>query len=259
MRFNKVMGSLFVAALSFGMVNAAVIEDIKASPEGAKKLTGKPKVADVDGEKAFVSTVKGYRVYALSKKIKIDPDKKYKVSVKVKQISDKPSFIWVGFLPYTAKGKTIGLQHGANNTKGSFTALTAAVAKGAKSITVKDASKWKKGKHYYAAFNAKEDMSDIPNFALSSMIAKIDGNTISLTKPLTKAYPEGTMLRQHRSGGTYIYTKSGKAPKEWTTWKGKPAQGGIFRKATYIRPMIMIRCNAKETGAAFNDFIVEEL
>ena len=102
-------------------------------------------------------------------------------------------------------------------------------------------------------------MSDIPNFDLSSMITKIEGNTISFTKPLAKAYPEGTMVRQHRSGSTYIYTSSGKAPKEWKEFKGKPAQGAIFRKATYIRPMIMIRCNAKETGAAFNDFIVEEL
>lgn len=250
---------MFVAALSLGMINAAVIEDIKASPEGAKKLTGKPKIADIDGEKTFISTAKGYRVYALTKKIKLDPDKKYKVSVKVKQISDKPSYIWIGFLPYTAKGKHIGLQHGGNNTKGSFTALTDAVAKGAKSITVKDASKWQKGIYRYAAFNAKEDMSDIPNFDISSMISKIEGNTITFKSPLKKAYPAGTMVRQHRSGGTYIYTNSGKAPKEWTVWKGKPAQGKIFRKATFVRPMIMIRCNAKETGAAFNDFIIEEL
>ena len=145
MRFYKVMTVLFAAALSFGMVNAAVIEDIKASPEGLKKLTGKPKLTDMDGKKAFVSTLKGYRVYALKKKIKIDPAKKYKVSVKVKQINDKPSYIWVGFLPYTDKGQHIGLQHGDSNTKGSFTALAAPAAKGAKDIKVENASNGKKG------------------------------------------------------------------------------------------------------------------
>jgi len=258
MRFNKAIASLFVAALSLGMANAAVIEEVKASADGAKKITGKLKIADIDGKKAFVSTAKGYKVYSL-KKIKIDPDKKYQISVKVKQISEKPSYIWVGFLPYTAKGRLIGLQHGSMNTKGSFSSLSAAAAKGAKTITVKDASKWKAGKHHYVAFNAKEDMSDIPNFDISSMINKIEKNTITLTRPLKKAYPAGTLVRQHRSGGTYIYTKSGKAPKAWTTWKCKPAQGEIFRKATHASPMIMIRCNDKETGAAFDDFVIEEL
>jgi uncharacterized protein YqfB (UPF0267 family) len=258
MRFNKIMGSLFVAALGLGIANAAVIDNI-TSTDGTKNINGKPTIADVDGKKAFVSTAKGYKLYSSKKKIEVDPAKKYQVSVKVKQINEKPSYIWVGFVPYTAKGRRIGNEHGNNNTKGSFTALTAAVAKGAKTITVKDASKWKSGKYYYVAFNAKEDMSDIPNFDLSSMISKVENNTITLTKTLKKAYPAGTMVRQHRSGGTYIYTKSGKAPKAWATWKGKPAQGAIFRKATFIRPMIMIRCNAKETGAAFDDFVVEEL
>lgn len=177
----------------------------------------------------------------------------------VKQLNDKPSYIWVGFIPYTAKGKLIGLQHGFRFSKGSLTALAAPAAKGAKTIKVENGSKWKNGKYYYAAFNAKKDMSDVPNFNLSSMIAKVEGNTITLTKPLKKAYPEGTMLRQHRSGGTYVYTKSGKAPAKWTSWKGKPAQGKILRKAAFISPMIMIRCNAKEEGAVFNNFIFEEL
>ena len=257
MHFNKIMGILFAAALALGTANAAVIEEVKVSAEDAKKFKSSPKIADVDGEKAFVSTVKGYKLYSLKKKIQIDPDKKYLVSVKVKQITDKPSYIWIGFVPYNAKGRRIGLEHGENNTKGSFTSLTADVAKGAKTITVKDASKWKKGKYYYVAFDAKEDMSDIPNFNIAN-ISKIEDNTITLSKALSKAYPAGTMVRQHRSGGTYIYTKSGKAPEKWTVWKGKPAQGAIFRKAAYVFPMIMIRCNAKETGAAFIDFTVED-
>lgn len=134
--------------------------------------------------------------------------------------------------------------------------------KGAKSLTVKDASKWKKGKHDYVAFNAKNDMSDIPNFELAGKITKIektgDVYTISFARPLRKAYPAGTKVRQHRAGGTYIYTKYGKTPKEWASWKGKKAQGKVLRKATYLRPMIMINARKKGSGAVFTDFIVEE-
>ena len=69
MRFNRVMGSLFVAALGFGIANAAVIEKIKTSAEGAKKFTIAPKVIEMYGKKVFVSTAKGYQTYALKKKI----------------------------------------------------------------------------------------------------------------------------------------------------------------------------------------------
>ena len=72
MHFNKVMGSLFVAALSLGMANAAVFEEIKATTEGAKKFAFTPKITDVDGKTAFVSTLKGYKYYILKEKVKVD-------------------------------------------------------------------------------------------------------------------------------------------------------------------------------------------
>jgi hypothetical protein len=255
---NKIVAILFAAVLGLSIANAALIEEVKVSAEDAKKFSPAPKIADIDGEKAFVSTLKGYKLYRLKKSIEIDPDKKYLVSVKLKQIDDKPSYTWIGFVPYDAKGRIIGLHHGQRNTKGSFTTLTENAAKGAKTITLKDASKWKKGKHFYVAFDAKEDMSDVPNFDIAR-IGKIENNTITLTKPLKKAYPAGTMVRQHCAGGTYVYTKYGKAPEKWTLWKGKPAQGAMLRKATHIRPMIMIRCNDKEAGTAFKDFTVEDI
>jgi len=263
MRFNKVTGSLFVAALGLGIANAAIIEEVKVSAEGAKKFTIAPKIIDMDGKKVFATPPKSYPNYALKKKIKVDPAIKYRVSAKVKQLGEVPALVYIGFIPYDVKGRTIGPQHGYNNIKGSFTTLAAAVAKGAKSLSVKDASKWKKGPHYHVAFNAKEDMSDIPNFSVAGPITKIEKTgdiyTITLKKPVRKAYPAGTMVRQHRSGGTYIYTKHGKSPKAWTDWKGKPAQGAIFRKATHIRPMIMINARKEGSGAVFTDFVVEEL
>jgi len=263
MRFNKIMGSLFVAALGLGIANAAIVEEIKVSAEGAKKFTVTPKIIDMDGKKVFATPPKSYPIYALKKKIKVDPAVKYKVSVKVKQLGEVPALVYLGFIPYDAKGRVIGLQHGSNNTKGSFTTLAAAAAKGAKSLSVKDASKWEKGSYYFVAFNAKEDMSDMPNFDLAGTITKIektgDVYTITFAKALKKAYPAGTMVRQHRAGGTYVYTKNGKSPKAWTDWKGRVAKGKILRKATHIRPMIMINAKKEGSGAVFTDFVVEEL
>ena len=264
MYFCKITGSLLMGALVLGMANAAVIENIKASAEGAKKVKGTPKVIEVDGQKAFCSNARPWQVYSLMKKIKVNPEKKYVISAKIKQFGEKPAYVWIGFLPYNAKGRSILSQHGFYTTKGSFTSLASAAVKGAKTITLKDASKWNKKKHYYVAFKAKKDMSDIPNFDVSDMISKIDKTgdvyTVTLKYPLKKAYPAGTMVRQHRSAGTYIYMKSGKAPAEWTVWKGKPAQGKILRKATFIRPMVMINVKkGSKSGALFTDFMLEEL
>jgi len=263
MRFNKIMGSLFVATLGFGIANAAVINDVKVSADGAKQFTIVPKIIEIDGKKVFTAAPKKHSVYSLKKKIKVDPAKKYQMSVKVKQFGEKPAYTRIGFIPYDAKGRIIDPKQGSNNTKGSLTTLAAAIAKGAKSLTVKDASKWKKGPHHFVAFNAKEDMSDIPNFNLAGTITKIektgDVYTITFTKALEKAYSAETMVRQHRSGGTYIYTQGGNSPKAWADWKGRGAKGKILRKATYISPMIMIDAKKEGTGVVFSDFVVEEL
>jgi hypothetical protein len=263
MRFNKVvMGSLFVAALGIG-TNAAVIEEVKVSEEGAKQFTLAPKITDMDGEKVFSTPAKKYLVYKLKKRITVDPEKKYKVSVKLKQLGEVPTQAYIGFIPYDAKNRAIDPKHGSNNIKESMTTLAGAVAKGAKTVTVKDASKWKKGPHHYVAFNVKEDLSDIPNFKVAGPITKIektgDVYTISLANAIGTTYPAEINVRQHRSGSTYIYTKTGKAPKEWKDWKGFTVQGKILRKATSIAPMIMVDARKEDAGIAFTDFIVEEI
>jgi hypothetical protein len=254
--------SLFAAALSLGIANATVVEDIKASEEGAKKFKPAPKVIEVDGEKVFTVPAKSYPTYKLEK-VKVDPAKKYRVSAKVKQNGDTPALVYIGFIPFDAKGRLILPHHGFYNVKESMTVLTADAAKGAKSITVKDAAAWKGGSHYFVAFNVKDDMSDIPNHELAGVISKIektgDVYAISLTKPLAKAYPAGTKVRQHRAGGTYIYTKAGTAPKEWAVWKGWDAYGKNLRKAAYIVPMIMVNARKEGAGVIFTDFKYEEL
>jgi hypothetical protein len=239
---------------SVEIANANLIENVKAAQNGAKKFKQKIETVDIDGEKVFVSNKNG--TYTLNK-IKVKAGKKYAISVKLKQLEGKNSYVFIGFIPYTKSGAVIKPQNGYNHTKGSFTVLTAATAKGDKSITVKDASKWKTGKYFVAAFNAKQDKSDMPNFDIISGCVKIEKNTITLKNVLKKAYSAGTKVRQHRYGPTYIYTKNGSAPTVWSTWKGEAVQGEMLRKATYIRPMIIVN-NKKDSSVVFDNFIVEE-
>ena len=234
--------------------NTNLIENIKASRNGAKKFKQKIETTSIDGEKVFTANKNG--IYTLSK-VKIKAGKKYAISIKLKQLKGKKSYVFTGFIPYTKSGTVIKPQHGHNNTKGSFTVLTVAVKKGDKNITVKNASKWKIGKYFVAAFNAKQDKSDIPNFDITSECVKIEGNTITLKNALKKAYPVGTKLRQHSYGPTYIYTKHGSAPTAWSTWKGEIVQGEMLRKAAYIRPMLIVN-NKNDGDIVFNNLIVEE-
>ena len=262
MRFSQFTGLMFAGIMGATVANAAVIDTVKANAEDLKKFIHKPQLIKVDGKDVFATRTKGaWQRFTLKKKIKVDPAKKYVISVKLKQNGEKPLRAWIGFVPTTEKGHFIRPQHVCNSNV-SITTLAEDFAKGSKTIKVKNASKWEKGKHYYIAFNAKKDMSDMPNFALSTMISKIektgDVYTITLTKPLQKAYPAGTQVRQHRSGGTYVYTKSGKAPQNWTVWKGRPAQKNNLRKGTYIQPMVMFN-PPKGSGAIFDELVVEEL
>ena len=262
MYFSKFAGILSASVIGMTIANAAVIDTAKANAEDLKKFSYKPQLIKVDGKDVFATHTKGaWQRFTLKKKIKVDPAKKYVVSVKLKQNGEKPLKAWIGFVPTNQKGRVIGPQH-VCSSNASLTTLTEDFAKGSKTIKVKDASKWKKGKHYYIAFNAKKDSSDLPNFALSTMISKIektgDVYTVTLTKAFKKAYPAGTQVRQHRSGATYVYSKSGKVPTEWKVWKGSPATKNSFRKGAYVQPMIMFNL-PKGGSAVFDELVVEEL
>ena len=50
---NKLIGSLLIAALSYGTATATVIESIKANACDTKKFTVKPKIVEINGEKSL--------------------------------------------------------------------------------------------------------------------------------------------------------------------------------------------------------------
>lgn len=131
--------------------------------------------------------------------------------------------VFFAFNPLDAQKKVISAYH-VNNIANSDTVLAAPAKRGDLFIKVKDGSKFTRGTK--AAFNTKEDFSDLPNRELSNGNFKSaeknpDGTwTIHLSLPLHKDFPAGTKVRAHAGGG-YIYTSiCDLADTNWKSLKG---------------------------------------
>ena len=84
--------------------------------------------------------------------------------------------------------------------------MSEAYQKGSDTVILKDNPAWKAG---WLAFNAKEDMSDLPNFTIVAFekFERKDGKIIiTLPKAYNRSYPAGTKVRLHVDGATYPYT-----------------------------------------------------
>lgn len=118
--------------------------------------------------------------------------------------------------------------------------LVAGVAEGAQEVTVA-AGDWPlKGTLLALVFNAREDLSDLPNheFARVKALRKAeDGCAVELTKPLPQSYPAGTSVRLHRYLD-YPRVVTNAVPTEWTRFAfrvaAEPVPGG--RKNDYFWP-----------------------
>ncbi len=157
----------------------------------------------------------------------IDPAKKYTISGDVRLAAGKAPYFYLALIPKTADGKEIK-SSSVNAAKGTETELAAEAKTGDKVLKIKDGSKWN-AKHSYphVAFDVKDALADLPNPNVSDMekggVKKTEsGWEVTLKKPLTKAYPAGTKVRQHFSGGTFIYpVKHAPATPEWEKRIGK--------------------------------------
>ena len=154
-----------------------------------------------------------------AKMIDIDINKKYLVSCeyRVTPGGTSKSRLYIAPVSYDKDGKIISAV-GQNCYPGTFTALAAAAKKGDTVIKVKNAAKWVV-QWGFVAFNAKADFSDLPNYELVPFSAvKKNGDVweITLKKPLDKAYPAGTAVREQRAGASYRYLSYGIPEKtEW--------------------------------------------
>lgn len=202
---EKMKKTLFMAALlGSGLLFSA--EFFKGdTPEAFVRNSALKKTADGLSLKG-----KTGRLYS-RKLLTIDPAKKYRMSLEVRVPGAPVQRIYAGYAPLTGKNRNIH-PSSINARSKTDTVLAADAQKGDTVIKVKDAKFWL-AKHPYAnvAFNTKAKYADLPNNDLAgiknTVAVKKAGDVweITLDKPLKKAYAAGTGVRQHFSGGTYIY------------------------------------------------------
>ena len=167
------------------------------------------KFKKMDGENSFSAT--GKRFSLVSKNKIYVSNNTLSNSVTVKNIGDTPTDIFLGYAPYTKNGKLIDQRNNPYKSNKILKVLSA--EKGSNTITVDSAPEWEKG--CYLALDAKEDLSDFPNYSFVDGtiqdVKKIDNNhfEIIFSDPNQKEIKAGTPVRvQYRAGATYVYTKT---------------------------------------------------
>lgn len=112
---------------------------------------------------------------------------------------------------FDARKRRIGAYHVSANTK-SLTQTVGPAIRGAKSFIVKDASGWTPvtGGRNILVFNAKADLSDLPNFAIDyyvkGLTQQADGTwKMEMSDKLRNSYPDSTFVRQHSDGANMAW------------------------------------------------------
>ena len=250
----------------FGMMlalSATVCGGVFAA-EAVLKLSNEgdfPKPAnmvEVDGEKVFESIP---RVVLSTKNFEVDLEKTYLLKGSFRNPSDEEINIYFGFAPIDSDGKIIYPQN-VNCAKGTETELAEDVKAGDTVIKLKDGTGWAKtGKYWFVAFNAKDDLSDLPNRDLSTAVDSVSGNEVTLSKAISKAYPAGTKIRAQFAAGTYLYTAASrrKTSDQWQEFSGKISGKG-WRPGTTKASILVYPYPSKDNRQSklqFKDISVE--
>ena len=174
-----------------------------------------------DNSDSFSVTGK-YSAILSSKKILLS-NNPVSSSVTIENTGEEPVTVYVGYIPFSKDGKII---HRENTPYKAINKVLKVLSSENNSniVTVDSYPEWAKG--CFLASNAKEDLSDFPNYSIEGTIDKIntiDDNKaeIVLTKPIGKAIPKDSFVRiQTPTGATYIYTNTKKInPGEQASFK----------------------------------------
>ena len=193
--------SVLIAAALCAASFAGAGEYLFDSPTDCRHENSKVKIEFKDG--AFV--LKGFCHFWTTQMFKADPNKKYSVTAEIMTDSkEKVPGLTLGVVFFNDKGKYIptGKYMAAPN---GFTELAKDMGPNDTTIVIKTPEGFRKrpGWGYVLAFEAKEDLSDIPNDKVTTTITKmeIEPETMTLTiaKPTLASYPAGTPVRLHYS------------------------------------------------------------
>ena len=167
----------------------------------------------------------------LGTRFPVDPRKKYLLSGKFRVAGvpgNRLEHFYFGFAPYAADGRPIGPEMIRPVGTGIFP-LAEKVEVGDRDLLIR-AADWRIGTpHLRIAFDAKADLSDLPNFFLSPRIRK-DSQTkgpdgtlrVTLSEPMKFARPAGTPVRLHSADAMHIYNagKGAVLTDRWQTLEG---------------------------------------
>lgn len=177
------------------------------------------------GSDGILTGTCGYATVFSKEFIPVEKGKTYVISGEFRLVEPPAkAMIYFGFMPYTEANKEIHY-YSVSPVSKSVATLAKDINIGDNSIVLKGAEKWKINTYGRIIFNAKEDLSDLPNFdgssALESKQVKVNADgtiEIPVKKPFAKAYPAGTVVRQHSVGNAYIYAGSGRKANEWMSF-----------------------------------------
>lgn len=174
----------------------------------------------------------------------VEPGQNYRLILK---IEGKSGSLDVYLEQFNAQKRPMP-PHAVNATPGTETVLTGGITRGATSFTVADASIWeipKKGS--IVVFDAQKDFSDLPNFEYEYYVKQITrkegGYLVEMSKPITRNYPDGSLVRLHREG-----SKLG--------WKTLLPVEGAFQRMIAPAPAYGIEPNRWWRGTAFAQLLV---
>lgn len=167
-------------------------------------------LAAADAENALAC--KGNTTMISKAAIKLDPEKSYKISGSFKLAADsKPAKFYLGIMPLDNKDQPIS-SASVGALDSTDTELAADCNPEDMVVKIKNGEKWKPETYGMIAFNTDDSgkKDDLPNRELSGWnIVKIEKNgdvfDVTLKNKCGKKYPAGTKVREHKSGGTYIY------------------------------------------------------
>ena len=198
--------------------------------------------------------------------IKLDKNATYTFSGEIRRAPGTPEAPYlIGFFAYDKNRRLISPQNMAY-VKGTQTELVETAVYKSKTLKVKDASKWQKGSWFFVAFDAKDDLSDLPNFNLSangiSDIKKVeDGWLVTLAKPLIRGWVEETKVRVHFPGSWHHYTGTGKTKENWVKFgrkfkgiskSGNGEYGKFWANVEYIAPMMILNNKYDKNKEKYN-------
>ncbi len=168
-----------------------------------KKWTGAPSLRNTAEKKSGEASIQLWDINWIFSPdlIPVEPSKAYELKASVKMPKgQKPMQGLLGLRYYNADKLELS-PVSVCPVKNTMTALAAAAKKGDNSIFIPGDAAWTAGSLFGVAFNAAEDLSDLPNLSAVRMVnlKKNDGKSeVILKSPLEKDYPAGTKVRQHR-------------------------------------------------------------